>query len=323
MKVLHVYSHDNPRLAMYVSLLSQAMPPGVECVCVGNADDLRKAIGDFRPDIVHQHGHFPPAAMTDARDCPQPARLVVSPHGERTDNHGAYAMIARSPYEMTTLSTGRKELVQNPLITRTITFREAAETIMRVYQRVADSHPLEHIPPEGRRLLAVLLKAGTLCEKGWVADERTADDASDTISRHLLIYADLEGVLDIVQRGMHILGMETPEVPVADCYLPHGYQKPQPLAGATIEGMLRDIEQNGVTLLRLTELTRALYDDRLDEEALMAQIDAEKLRPLLQATLQLLSEQTRLTEGFMPCAPADNNVTQNLRIQIENHLRII
>lgn len=171
MKVLHVYSHDNPRLAMYVSLLSQAMPADVECVFADNASDMRRAIKDFHPDIIHQHGRFPVPVVADSHVSPQLSRLVINTHGETVDTRAAYAVIARSPYELTVLKTERKELVQNPLITRTITFREAADAIVTIYRRVIDSHPLELIPAETRHFLAVLLKAGLLGDKGWVQDQ--------------------------------------------------------------------------------------------------------------------------------------------------------
>ena len=344
MKVLHVYSHDNPRLAMYVSLLSQAMPADVECVYVDNAPDMRRAVKDFRPDITHQHGRFHVA--TGAAPTP-PSRLIVSPHGEEVDVHHAYTVIARSPYELTTLQTERKELVRNPLITRAITFQEAAGAIAGIYRRVMDSNPLELMDAATRHFLAVALKAGLLGDKGWVSDDSQWNGSTDAVAdsslhtlhsplldfHHLYIYAELEGVMDIVHDGIETLGItdavaDSAFSPLhsssrsADCYLPHGYEIPKAMPGASITDLLHDIEQNGITLLRLTELTRALYDDNLDEKALMEQAETEKLRPILQSVLQVLSEQTLLTEGFMPCPPTDNSDTQRLRTQLENHLKL-
>ena len=321
MRILHVCRHDNPRLAEYVSLLSQAMPADVECAFADNASDVRLAIKDFQPAIIHQHGQTNYSLLG--------ARLIVSPHGETTDNTKAYAVIARSPYELSSCHTERKELVRNPLITKTITFEEAAAAIRIVYQRVMDSHPLELMDGKTRRLLAILLKAGLLGDKGWVNGQWPMVDGSQF--RLLLIYASLEGVLDIVERGVKVLGLTdaaarssrlTLPSPLIS-YLPQGYKTPEPLDGATIPQLLRDIDANGITLLRLTELTRLLYDDSLDEALLMEQIDAMNARPQLQLLLQILSEQTLLTEGFMPCQPLDNSFTENLRQQIENHLRVI
>ena len=332
MRILHVYSHDNPRLAMYVSLLSQAMQADVECVFADNASDMRLAVRDFRPDIIHQHGRFP-VSGADTRVSPPP-RLVVSPHGETVDFRQAYAVIARSPYELTAIKAERKELVSNPLITRTITFDEASDAIRVIYCRVLDSHPLELMDTATRRLFAVLLKAGLLGDKGWVSDSSPVTHRISLYDfHHLFIYAELEGVLHIVQRGIDILGLSDAETNSShsilhpssvniDCYLPHGYTKSEAMAGASITKMLHDIAKNGVTLLRLTELTKALYDDNLDEDALMRQVEEDKQRPLLQSLLQLLSEQTLLTEGFMPCPPIDSSDTQRLRSQLENHLKL-
>ena len=334
MKVLHVYRHDNPRLAKYVSLLAQAMPEDVECVFADTASDVRLALKDFLPDIIHQHGQ--PIVFAASR-----ARLVISPHGESVDTSRAYAVIARSPYELTCHDTERKELVRNPLITKTITFDEAAAVIHTVYRRVMDSHPLELMNADTRHLLAILLKAGLLGHKEWVSDELKMRNLQGLISAsesnhfsHLLIYAEIEGVLDIVLHGIGALGLTvaaanssliTPHSSLgrAGCYLPHGYQTPQPLPTATIPELLKDIETHGITLLRLTKLMKRLHDDSLDEAMLMEKIEAERQRPLFQSILQILSEQTLLTEGFMPCQPLDNNSTQELRNQLENHLRIL
>ena len=345
MKVLHVYRHDNPRLAEYVRLLSQAMPADVECAFADNASDVRLGIKDFQPDIIHQHGQTSYSLSG--------ARLIVSPHGEATDNTKAYAVIARSPYELSSCDTERKELVRNPLITKTITFEEAAAAIHIVYQRVMDSHPLELMDTNTRHLLAILLKAGLLGDKGWVNGQCSmfnvqCSTVNDSQFRLLFIYASLEGVLDIVEHGIKVLSITDAEANSSlftlhsslftsealhsslftlhsslKIYLPQGYKTPVPLDGATIPQLLRDIDANGITLLRLTELMRLLYDDSLDEDALMEQIDDMNARPQLQLLLQILSEQMLLTEGFMPCPPLDNSFTENLRQQIENHLRVI
>ena len=324
MKVLHVYRHDNPRLAKYVSLLSQAMSADVECVFADNASDVRLAVKDFHPDIIHQHGlPIDNLRLDNLRYPTPPARLVISPHGETVDTSKAYVVIARSPYELTCHDTERKELVRNPLITKTITFEEAAAAIHTVYQRVMDSHPLELMNAGTRTLLALLLKAGLLGDKEWVKEDLRLDNLRFDNLRHLFIYVELEGVLDIVKRGIAVLGIYAPPKPSIDCYLPHGYKTPQPLPKATIPELLKDIEAHGLTLLRLTELMKRLYDDSLDEAALMEQLEADKRRPLFQLLLQILSEQTLLTEGFMPCPPLDNSYTENLRQQLENHLRIV
>ncbi len=327
MRILHVYSHDNPRLAKYVNLLSQAMPADVECVFADNASDIRLAIKDFKPEIVHQHGHLINNILFKER-------MVISPHGETIDIGKAYAVIVRSPFEQNSCDTERKELVRNPLITKTITFEEAAMAIHKIYQRIIDSHPLELMDVQTRHLLALLLKAGLLGDKGWVSDDKVWRSIEATIDnkqgrvrscdfRHLFIYAQLEGVADIVERGLDILGIDSPEKPAVDCYLPHGYTIPEPLPTASIPELLRDIDAHGISLLRLSELARRLYDDHLDEAALLKQLEADRQQPLLQLLLQILSEQMLLTEGFMPCPPLNNNFTDALRHQLENHLRIV
>ena len=297
---------------MYVNLLMQNIPAGVECVSADNSPAVSRALRDFQPDIIHRHGMTPGEVSSKAR-------LVVSPHGEAVGTNGAYVVIARSPYELASIAAEHKELVRNPLITKTISFAEAAADIAAVYRRVMDSNPAELLNADTRHLLAVLLKAGLSGDKRWVdavGNGQTFD------FRHLLIYASLEGVLPIVLRGFDVLGVAPPQTPVVDCYLPKGYSKPEAMPGATVTELLHDINSHGINLLRLAELTKALHSDNLDEDELMRQTEEKKQLPLLQSALQVLSEQTLLTEGFMPCRPADNALTQRLRSELAGRLKI-
>ena len=305
---------------MYVNLLSQAMPADVECVFADTPSDIRHACVDFRPDIIHLHGRQ--TAVTEGLPVPPP-RIVVSPHGENVDTASAYAVIARSPYELNHLHDSRKTMVRDPLITSTITFDEAAAVISAVYRRVMNSDPLQLMDQTTRQAMAVMLATGICGDSRWYVGQPWKDRAAEIDFHHLYIYAEEEGVLSTLMRGIALLGLTAPEKAPTDMYLPDGYKRPAPMEGASIPQMLQDIERNGLSLLRLAELTKALHSDSLDEAALMAQTEELKLRPTLQAVLQVLSEQTLLTEGFMPCPPLDNDDAERLRWQLETRQQII
>lgn len=308
MKVCHVYSQDNPQLARYVSLLCDAMPPDVECMSEGNGSC--SVVSGSSADIIHLHGQA-------ACKLPKGARLVVSPHGETDGDSRAYATIARSQLEARRLHTERIEVVQNPLVTKTTDFQQAASHIAAIYRRVLDSNPLERMDADTRQALATLLNAGLTPQLS------IANCQLSITNFHLLyIYAEQESVLPLVLAGMKAMGVQAPPKSPTDNYLPSGYQRPTSMAGKSIAAMLRDLQQNGPTLLRLADLHRALHDDLLDEERLMDTLKAEKLLPLMQAALQLLSEQTLLEEGFMPCQPVDNAMARQLRKALADHLRL-
>ena len=313
MKILHVYDPNNKQLAHYVSELCRSLTGRADCMASDDAQPLRRVCASFCPDIVHQHGRA-------IGEIPGTARLVVSPHGEETDCRNAYVVIARSAIEARRLGCRRMETVQNPLITKTITFAEASNKLMAVYQRVMDSHPLELMNDDARRALATLLKAGLRGDRRWL----TAKEAQlpETIDwRRLYIYAEYEGVLPLVYQGLQVLGFSTPEKENIMSYLPDAYTIPTSMAGKTIVELLKDVKANGATLLRLTDIDRALYNDGLDESRLMETLEEKKLKPLFQSILQLLSEQTLLTEGFMPCQPVNNQTTLQLRQQLQGRLK--
>lgn len=301
MKVCHVYNQDNPQLARYVSMLCAAMPADVVCVAEGDGST---------PDIVHLHGQA-------ALKLPKGARLVVSPHGETPGDSRAYATIARSQLEARRLHTERTEVVQNPLVTKATDFRQAASQMAAIYRRVLNSNPLERMDASTRQALATLLNAALTPQLSTASPQLQIANYS-----LLYIYAEQEGVLPLLLKGLKVMGIQAPPQTPSLNYLPTNYRQPASMEGKPIADMLRDLQQNGPTLLRLADLHRALHDDRLDEEQLMDTLDAEKLRPLMQSALQLLSEQTLLEEGFMPCPPADNALTRQLRKALADHLRL-
>ncbi len=327
MRVLHFYNRDVPQLAMYVGQLVNAMPEGVECRVADNVVDMRNECGRFIPDIIHQHGLPPggdeePLLGVGQGSAGSRPRLVISVHGQAVDTAKAYAVITRSPYEHSRQANPRKEMVRNPLITTTICFAEAAQTIAAVYQRVMDSCPLLLMNRQTRLALALMIKAAVCGDKRWVDSYQFEEALAGTDFRRLYIYAEQEGVLDIVYQGIDILETYAPEKQPTDNYLPEGYRVPEAMPGATVAEMVGDIAANGVCLLRLVEMAKALYDDRLDEEALSKELDKEKLKPLFQSLLQVLSEQTLLTEGFMPCPPLDNQTTLRMRQQLVSRQQI-
>ena len=303
----------------YLSLLSDAMRHHVRSVTCDEKADFQRLCSDFHPDIVHQHDTAP-------FSLPPTVRRVVSPNGSTavaTDGMGYYAIVARSKIEAQRLRLPRTEVILNPLITKTTTFDETAEKMVRVYQRVMDSNPLPLMDEDARRLLAAVLKVGILGDQRWLPTPPEPNSQNAPTSLRLIqIYSELEGVAAIADEGLRILGISTPPRTAIDCYLPEGFTPPVSMRGRTVVDMLNDVSQNGLSLLRLTDLFRALHDEHLNESELLLQLEQNDLIQLFKSILQLLSEQLLLDEGFMPCAPEDNRQTQNLRTLLTNHLRI-
>lgn len=346
MDILHVYDENDTQAAHYVAVLTKAMQQlsaiaddgngnalaaeaTVTMRVATNAKSFDEQCKEQRPDIVHLHAMAP-------FTLPAGHRLVLTPHGRPIAAFvEAYAIVARSPLEYNSLKETflRVETVRNPLITRTTTDKECARQMLTIYQRVMDSYVLELMNEPTRQLMAQALAAAIGGDRRW-AFATTAENndigllESQTDFRKLYIYTELEGVADELDEGLRILGTNAPQrIPVVS-YLPTDYRKPEKLVNAsddpTLQAMsvLSDVQRHGPSLLRLTEMARVLRNDQLDEGALMKQVDEQELAPLLASLLQLLSEQVLLTEGFMPCAPADTRQTAQLRIQLATRQKI-
>lgn len=311
--------------------------------------DFKEICQQQKPDIVHLHG------------CPQRDtiqllyklsqdnyRIVFTPHGqlhpwEREKQqakalnlwlqHNArhfYVMIARSDMEAKSLEelgwNQRIEIVLNPIITRTTTKERMVQQLTAIYQKVADSNPLEVMDKTTQDTLHILVKAGICLDKRWVSD--AAIDKQNTDWRKLLIYAQHEGIADIVAKGTEIMqcapsAIDAATIPV---FLPSQYQPAKAMPNAPLPQLICTAEHEAshqeLSLLRLCEIHRALMQNDLDEELLLQELNDTHVLPFFESLLAVLQQITLLDEGFMPCAPVENKQTQQIRTNISKHLKI-
>ena len=323
MKILHVYHQDSPLHAHYVSMLTAeiATADDVECNILSDPKGTADLCRRWHPDIVHMHG---------TADCPvlPSCRLVVSPHGMQPARTHYYAVIAQSDMEHDRLSARypRIETVRNPIFTRTITPRQCADQILKVYRKVMDSDVLELMDDDTLLMLRKLLKVCIAGDKRWNDQELPA--LSGTAWRQLFIYAYQEGVDDLVLYGAELLGLGVPPVrPSAiNNYVPQGFERPQPLGCSAVlpllEHMASEIAVHTLSLCRIAELQRLLMFGPVDDERLCDELNAHKLTALAGRLMQIAAEQTLLDEGFMPLPPINDHQTDKLRKLIYNHLKI-
>ena len=335
LSILHIYDENNSMAAQYVAMLVKAVGDRATMSSATNAKAFKTLLAEQHPDIVHLHSKSPFALPSDIR-------LVVTPHGEPSPfniqpstfnlqpSPSPYVLIARSKMERDELirQFPRVETILNPIITRTTTPEACARQMLHVYQRVMDSNVLQLMDDDTRQTLALILGTAVAGDPRWVepltASSPYRESQRGASYRQLYIYAEHEGILPLVEQGIGMLGISAPPKEEVESYLPEGYVKPKPMAGSDIVALIADIKANGPTLLRLSEIARALRNPQLDEQRLLQRLDdgnlqGKNLRPLFASILQLLSEQFLLTEGFMPCPPADNRETQQLRRMLEQH----
>ncbi len=340
LSILHVYDENDTMAARYVAMLSDALGESVHAASVSTAAQLKEVASRQQAfDIVHIHGC--PAFFVKRSEIAEDSvqRFIITPHGHPLLRVPAYVVVARSPMEYDSLSKQHPhvETVRNPIITRTTTAANCAAQMMHIYRRVAHSYLLPLMSPSSRQALATLLCVAIGGDARWAPQPLPAD----ADYRQLQAYAQLEGVLPAVKEGLRLMAVDAPESVPMDCYLPAGYRVPVPLNvehstlnddhsdappmfnvqrstfNESIPVLLADIKAHGPSLLRLCEVAQALHDDNLDEDRLMQQLDEQRLRSLMASLLTLLSQQVLLTEGFMPCQPADDRLAKQLQLQLE------
>ena len=311
-KVLHVYPKNDSLTARFVHLLMDK----IESKATDNAAEFKRICQEWQPDIIHQHGSVDKKLQADAR-------WVVSPNGLQSSFDDYYAIVARSPLEAETLrdlGNKRIEVIMNPLVTKQVDFDETAQKLIQVYQKVMNSNPLDLMDEETKEAIPIILKAAIHGDKRWV--EQKFPIPSILQLRLLYIYSSLEGVSSLLEKGLAVLGMEQPPRESFECYLPENYAIPSSLSGTNIIKMLDDIQRNGITLIRLVNIYKALISDSHDDERLLALVERNNYNKLFISVLQILKEQLHLDEGFFPCPPEDNHTTRKLREDLQNHLRL-
>jgi hypothetical protein len=320
--------------------------------------DFKTICRQMEPDIVHCHGCWLYAIVHAANTARKNgARVVLSPHGQlepwileekslqeklhktllwqKGSVEHAYALIAFGNMEQKHLRllkwNQRIEVIRNCVITNSLTPQEMCSQTFAVYQKVMDSNVLEQMDESTQRLLAVILKAGITGDRRWVQEPVVCSE--DTDWRRLLIYAEHEHIRNYVDYSISILGLETPGLDTSKvaAFFPDNWQKPAPLKEIIGEykgnetdylmRMIRQIEKQPL-LLHFVELARELRRDTVDDDLLRQALEEKKLLKYASRLMQILQEQTRLEEGYMPLPPTDDRGTRHIRKLITNHLTI-
>ena len=358
MKILHIYPKNDDMIMRHVSLLSEGMRLSADVQVATSLSEFKTRFQQQNPDIVHCHGCWQYAIVSAAHMArKRGARVVLTPHGQlqpwvleehslheklqkallwqRRSVEQAYALIAFGKMELKHLQklkwNPRIEMILNALITNSTTPQEMCSQTYAVYQKVLDSNTLEQMDEHSLNMLATIIKAGTLGDARWCQKSEYWNQRIDW--RRLLIYAEHQNIRNYVDYGITILGLsalslDTEHLPA---YFPESYQRPQSIKklignykGDETDYLLRMIRQieKQPLMLHLIELTRELYRESVNDDRLKVALEEKGLTKYASRLMQVLSEQTLLEEGFMPIDSLDDRGTQQIRNNINNHLKI-
>lgn len=334
----------------------EALPSIVHVHGCWNRSIVRQALHLHRKGariVLSPHGHLEPWIISQQRMTEKTAKILL--WQKRLVQH-AYALIAHGKMETQALQTlawnPRIETINNAVISNTITPEAMARQTANIYQKVMDSNTIEHMDEPVCRLMSILLKAGITGDRRWVeaspvpsqGGEMAAHPYSDTITppfegsaeawRHLLLYADHENIRNVIDKGIHVMGMEVPDIhlpqsthpsPITThqipAYFPTNYRKPSLSTTDAVE-IAEDAQHHQLTMYHLVALAHALRRPDADDERIAEALAGKRLTRYFQRLLQILQEQLLQEEGFLPLPPIDDRKTQQLRRELANHLKI-
>lgn len=252
----------------------------------------------------------------------------------------AYAVIIQGKMEEECLKrlgwNPRLAIIRNPQITHSITQQEAARQLEHIYRMVMDSNQLELMKDDTRRMLKIFIKAGITRDTRWIEEDLTTIDKEEW--RKLLCYAHQEHLTDTLLYGIRVLNYEAPDLDVCqiDYFLPPGYEAPTTIEQnigssfvsenqrllATFRYLKKLWQHRRLAISHLVELDKELRFHYANEQQLCEDLQERHLLKLAARLMQLMSDLTGLTEGFMLMEPLNDRVTRQMRKQIDNYLTI-
>lgn len=372
MRILHFFPAGDAMVSEHVAMLCEGMGPEADNHMANVADDARTLLGGAHYDILHLHGCWNNASRTVVNlALAEGTRLVCTPHGQLepwvmhedwwTEKMAkrwlyqsrivrqAYAVIIQGKMEQECMQqlgwNPRTVIVRNAVITHSITRQEMARQTFAVYRRVMDSDTLSLMNEETVRALRDIIMAGIMGDVRWLQVSRHssvsgtgAHPTTYDAWRQLLCYAHQEQMMDTVQRGIRIMGLDAPDIDMAQIpyFLPDGFRHADSVAQALGNQFASENERLLATfrylrklagsrqlgIRHLVELTRELCRHGSEEDVLTESLRERSLYKSAARIVQAAHDLTGLPEGFMPVAPLNDRAARRLRRQVETHLTI-
>jgi hypothetical protein len=354
--------------------LTSAQEEYADVKTITQQGDFKKLLADFQPDIVHIHSCWQYHIASNANwTAKKHCAVVFSPHWElneraRTTEQGmrkkvkallyqakmvrsTEALLVSSEHEkQEILSLGwtkRIDVVRDSVLNNTLTDGEMAQQTITFYRKVLDTRYQFVMTAMEKDAIPSLLHVG-LAEES-VHNLLPSDQLLNLRSlnpeqwRRVLLYADDEGVREIVDSAISRLQLNAPAIDTAAIRrfpllrpkettsvdtdklvgnLPMTRQRLDDYTSkedaifkqiATIIANTRQIERKKRLSLRLlTDLYKVIKYNDYDEDRLAEVLRHLRLYRYSCRMIQLLAEKTLLKEGFMPFPPRNDRKTKGM-----------
>ncbi|MBQ7514154.1 MAG: hypothetical protein IJS95_07165 [Prevotella sp.] len=253
----------------------------------------------------------------------------------------AYAVIIQGKMEeecMVRLGWNpRCVIIRNSVITRSITPKEMAAQTYALYRKVMDSNPLELMNDDQQAMLKDIITVGITGDPQWLTSQHLMTLENEEW-RRMLCYVEQEHISDTFKRGVRTLRLEPADIQIdpSQCFVPPGYEVPSTIEQvignqwvsendrlvASFKHLKKLTSAKKLSILHLVELDKELRQHPCEEDKLCEALHEHGLYRLATRLMQLMSDKTGLTEGFMPMPPLNDRTTKRMRIQVENRMSI-
>ena len=378
MRILHYHPQSSDDMIMqHIVILQQSMGIETRCDIANSLSSALQLLASKHYDILHIHGCWHNSMQRVAQKARRMSvRLVVTPHGQlepwmvqqdylkeklpkqllyqRDIIRNAYAVIVQGRMEQKCLEqlgwNRRIVIIRNCLITSSITPKQMATAISRLYRRIMDSDPLALMTIDTHQVLRFALKAGITGDSRWVGllhdngfthntyHDLQNKELSTEQWRLLKSYIQQEQITDVVERGLRLLGVDMPDVSLDsfEPFTPDNYESAISIDSAigqqfatendrlisTFRHLRRLIFRHRLALSHVVELDIELRQHPCEEDKLLEDLRFYHLYKTACRMMQLMSELTGLDEGFMPVPPLKDRMTRHLRYQVDHRLSL-
>lgn len=246
----------------------------------------------------------------------------------------------------------RTHIINNSIITNVITDMEMAQKMLCLYQKVIDSNCYSMINEDVKNAIGYILHAGIDPED--VKDLAFKQNAVSSLSkltlenwRHIFIYANNEGIIDILNKGINTIQFNAPKIDVDSIDI---FPKEYPVSNISIkkdeimsknilqkskmEDIARDNEQiekslcilffnikyeiyhHNLSMFHLIELYENIKFNNYDENRLAEMLKQIGIFKFASRLVFILNDVLGLSEGFMPIYGIDDKITDKIRMRI-------
>lgn len=361
-------------LSDYFLRLTTAQKEYADVRTITRKDDLKKIVSEYHPDILHIHTCWDHQAASSARwTAKQPCAVVFSPHWglderSRTTEQKLTKkaktllyqakMVRKSDALLVTTERERQEVlklgwtqridvVADSLLNSQLDDDSMAQQTITFYRKVLDTRYQFAMTAMEKDAIPSLLHTG-------LAQETThnllpSDQLLNLRSlnpeqwRRILLYAEDEGIRDIVDCSISRLQLNAPAIetaaiqrfalllpketnavdkekitgnqPLMRQRLNNNLRQEETLLKeiATMMANIRQIERKGTLSLRLlADLYTAIKYNDYDEDRLAELLRRMRIYRYSRRIIQLLADKVQLKEGFMPFAPLNDRLTKGI-----------